>query len=401
MTRTHSRLTLGALVSAALLTAFGSPSATAQHFGPRSAADVQALADEPVQSRADALATDTAALAQMWHIPAAEASRQMSLQNTMDTIDYATLDPGYVAIESTPGPDFTITYYTVSQALPSTLSAQFIKAGLSSYVSTRTVPHTMAELTAAQSALREANPGLAVDTWPDLRTGTVHAAVTELPTAALNAPSARAASVPVTWDVVDALAEPAVAGGMPITVGSSLCTAGFVVEHKLTGNRAIATAGHCGTSDGSYAGYYMYYQSRGFGGNADIEWFDNDAVTFNPRFKWNGTDLRDVLSRKLRADMNIGDGVCKYGRTTGYKCGGITTKNFCPSYVPSCLDMFVRVHNNDGLDISEGGDSGGPNFIGNTAWGYTSGQAGSGTMKDAIFMPQEFTGNLNLKVAIF
>ena len=37
---------------------------------------------------------------------------------------------------------------------------------------------------------------------------------------------------------------------------------------------------------------------------------------------------------------------------------------------------------------------------GNQAWGYGSGEAGSGTLKAAIFMPQEFTGNLNLKVAI-
>jgi hypothetical protein len=95
--------------------------------------------------------------------------------------------------------------------------------------------------------------------------------------------------------------------------------------------------------------------------------------------------------------MNLGDPVCKYGKESGYKCGGITNLTYCPGYVPNCLDTFFRVHNNNGADISISGDSGGPVFVGQQAWGFNSGEVGGGNKPDAIVMPQQFVGNLNCK----
>lgn len=88
--------------------------------------------------------------------------------------------------------------------------------------------------------------------------------------------------------------------------------------------------------------------------------------------------------------------VCKRGKQTGFGCGYIINKN----HKPSCdadgycyTSTFIRVHR-DGVNLSSGGDSGGPWFSGNTAYGVMRGSLGD----DATYMAVNYVSFLGLTV---
>ena len=68
--------------------------------------------------------------------------------------------------------------------------------------------------------------------------------------------------------------------------------------------------------------------------------------------------------------------VCKYGSTTKGGCGRLGSKEFLPFlYVPNLSATFHVLKNQGGVDLSSPGDSGGPVYVGNSAWGTISGEA--------------------------
>jgi hypothetical protein len=87
----------------------------------------------------------------------------------------------------------------------------------------------------------------------------------------------------------------------------------------------------------------------------------------------------------------VGSSVCKYGHTTGYTCGTIDTTSLCNN--GSCT--YVRVSGGS-VNLSEGGDSGGPWFFGNTAYGTHC----IGMGNDAGYMPVDYI-NQGLGVSVY
>jgi hypothetical protein len=77
----------------------------------------------------------------------------------------------------------------------------------------------------------------------------------------------------------------------------------------------------------------------------------------------------------------------KYGRTTGFDCGKIIIRDFCPGYVPNVVCTFIVASNDDGHDLSSPGDSGGPVYTGDTALGIISGERFD---NQVIYMAQNF-----------
>lgn len=76
--------------------------------------------------------------------------------------------------------------------------------------------------------------------------------------------------------------------------------------------------------------------------------------------------------------MVVGESVCKYGVTTSYGCGTIDIKDFRPNpfdpnWVSNPSFTFIRAQNCL-ADLSQPGDSGGPIFWSNTAFGVMSGR---------------------------
>ena len=57
---------------------------------------------------------------------------------------------------------------------------------------------------------------------------------------------------------------------------------------------------------------------------------------------------------------------------------------------------FIRVHNEDGDDLADGGDSGGPWFRGNTAYGIMRSQAPEGA--DGVYMAINYISDLDISV---
>lgn len=177
------------------------------------------------------------------------------------------------------------------------------------------------------------------------------------------------------------------------------CTSGFSVVNA-GGTRGIATAGHCPNSM-SYNGTNLPYQGELFRDSFDVQWHTAPGFTVRNKIRWSSDGLtRDITSKLERDQQMLNTYVCKYGRTTFYTCGNISSKDYCPTYVPSCDATFIRVNNNAGYsNLSSGGDSGGPWFILNTAYGIHSGEPGPDP-GDALYMAQNYVGGLGVTVII-
>jgi hypothetical protein len=152
-------------------------------------------------------------------------------------------------------------------------------------------------------------------------------------------------------------------GGLALTT----CTSGFsVVDNE--GIAGITTAGHC--SNQQYYNYVLLpFKAGTTGGDYDIQWHRGDhAFNVVGRIE-DGLGGRAILDEKLRDSQVVGDFVCKYGKTTGRECGFIA-------------QVYVNGTNVRVDDVLvEGGDSGGPWFLSDIAYGTTiySCELGDGT----------------------
>lgn len=153
-----------------------------------------------------------------------------------------------------------------------------------------------------------------------------------------------------------------IGGGESLTT----CTSGFSVVDP-GGIKGITTAGHCNNTQ-SYSGVDLHFMSGTSGGAYDIQWHRADqAFTVGNRV-WDGSSNRPIYNVRFRASQNVGDWVCKYGKTTGYGCGTIATT--------SQDGVNVRLD-----DISvDFGDSGGPWFVNTTAYGTTISMMGASSI---------------------
>ncbi len=165
------------------------------------------------------------------------------------------------------------------------------------------------------------------------------------------------------------------------------CTSGFSV--KMNGGpqtKGITTAGHC-MNNQEYNGYSLGFFGESYGGSYDIQWHVPPyQYTVKNKIQWrsDGT-TRDITAKKSRSGQVIGGYVCKYGITSHYTCGYISSKDFKPS-VPNAEATFIRVDNTAGYDdLSSVGDSGSPWFLTNTAYGTHHG-APTADPNDAIYM---------------
>lgn len=172
-------------------------------------------------------------------------------------------------------------------------------------------------------------------------------------------------------------------GGLAI----STCTTGFTVRNSA-GTRGVSTAGHCGNSQ-SLSGYSLTFRTEAYSGSYDIQWHTASGHTFPNTIKV-GSSTRSITGTRSRAYQTVGSQVCKQGKTTGYTCGTISTTSYCAS--GACT--WVRVAGN-GVNLSEGGDSGGPWFSGNTAYGSHT----YGIGDDSAYMAVNYFSGISVTIA--
>lgn len=248
---------------------------------------------------------------------------------------------------------------------------------------------TRAELVAAliehQAAIRAAlprPPGLGVDP----RTG-------ELVVLTANASDAgeefrdwaeELTGVPVRVRPLDRVDADASGEGGARLIGSNLgdprrfvCTTGFAVtDGTRTG---IVTAAHCPDQvqridpAGGPATPLDFVGQWGWS-YQDVQVHTSAAIPTEPLFfaDTGKTRLRPVAGERRRGSTRAGDVVCHRGETTGYSCNEVEFTDFAPAgdlCGGPCAPSWVAVNG----PSCRGGDSGGPVFLGVTAFGIVKG----------------------------
>jgi streptogrisin C len=180
-----------------------------------------------------------------------------------------------------------------------------------------------------------------------------------------------------------------VRGGSKVTASSgSYCTSGFTVKNS-SGVTAMTTAAHCEgmntyhNPNGTTIG--LTFVSEVKDADQDVEIHTSGYVERPEFYADSATSARVLTGRRLRSSTGAGDQVCHRGTTTGYSCGYVQLTNYTPTYANacgtvSCSPVWVLV-DGDADTACYSGDSGGPVFASQTAFGLLKGASFSGTGK--------------------
>ncbi len=214
---------------------------------------------------------------------------------------------------------------------------------------------------------------------------------------------ARRLGAAVRIDFIDSpLTDQSVRGGSALTD----CTSGFVVANSA-GTRGFVTAGHCGNTE-TYTDFdgtvtTSTFQSETFDADQDFQWHTTPQTEVPEFYADLITSARVLTGRRLRSSTAVGNTTCHRGATSGYSCGSVQSTTYQPTYAGACngftcTSTYISV-TGTGLTCA-GGDSGGPWFNGQTAFGihkagntpctlavYTSTDYLSGTGVSLVFGP--------------
>ncbi|MGF1617879.1 MAG: S1 family peptidase [Acidimicrobiia bacterium] len=182
-------------------------------------------------------------------------------------------------------------------------------------------------------------------------------------------------------------------GGLMDTAHGS-CTWGFSVRNAA-GLRGVSTAHHCASvknsndpiNQATYSDHgggnqvVLALRGRAAGVHGDIAWYAHSTHPSTNVFYFNHNQTRQQLAT---AQPTVGQTLWKYGRTTGRASEKVYRLNECVSYsgYPQYCGL-TAMHRN----ITQGGDSGGPWYFGNTAYGMTSGYKWIWFFNRSLFTP--------------
>jgi hypothetical protein len=157
------------------------------------------------------------------------------------------------------------------------------------------------------------------------------------------------------------------------------CTGAFVAKNGTT--PVLTTAGHCTNAlkflgNDNVTEYTLSYVtgSSVFDSNQDVQ-LHTSGTAMLPEF-WADTNVRRVLTgRRYRTSTYANDEVCHRGMRTGYSCGLVTITNHAPTFSGACGGQTCEAVwvNVAGANLRcYPGDSGGPVFASQTAFGIQS-----------------------------
>lgn len=349
-----------------------------------------ALRPDPVETPAEGLAADAARYADAYGVEPAEAVRRLRAQEASVPL-LARLAEAYrdrlAGVVIRHRPDYRILLVVTGPLAPDmqVATAPFDVPVIVRSGAGATRERILAAIAAHQAELRAAlptPPGLT----PDPETGALLVLVRPGdvgPDEAGLAERLQAiAGVPVevrAWG--DADADLGLAGGGRL-IGNSdpdprryVCTGGFAMTD---GSRdAIATAAHCPDRlsligrDGTDTPTALV--GAWGAGSQDVQLHD-PGTGLLPDFHGDDRDrVRVVQASRSRRLTRAGDWVCHQGQRTGYSCAVVRFPDFAPPgdlCAGPCPATWVAV---DGPRC-RGGDSGGPVFLGGTAFGLVKGE---------------------------
>jgi hypothetical protein len=145
------------------------------------------------------------------------------------------------------------------------------------------------------------------------------------------------------------------------------CTSGFGTRASsaTSGTRGISTAGHCGNSQ-SDDGYSLTFKKGYRGTHGDFQWHTGPKTESDDFYSGNSSSTevnrRDVSGLGF---PSTGQSLCKNGKTNHKSCQEVRKLDVCSNDDCHLIQMGAR--------LAAGGDSGGPIFWGNTAYGLHKG----------------------------
>ncbi|GAB3448010.1 S1 family peptidase [Actinophytocola sediminis] len=237
----------------------------------------------------------------------------------------------------------------------------------------QTVEHTLATLEAAKARLDRGGAPADVASWHvDPMAGRVVVSVVRGSTADAEVRAFLGQAGPVKVVEVAARPEPFAAGtvgGDPFYInGNTRCSIGFSV------NGGFVTAGHCGGTGSSVAGWdgsaMGSFAGSSFPGNdyAFVR-IGNGWWTVPVVLGW-GT-VPDQLVRGS-GEAPVGSSICRSGSTTHWHCGQVLAKNETVNYAQGAVHQMTKTS-----VCAQPGDSGGSFITGDQAQGVTSGGWGN------------------------
>ncbi|WP_324806336.1 hypothetical protein SH584_08645 [Sphingomonas sp. LY29] len=156
------------------------------------------------------------------------------------------------------------------------------------------------------------------------------------------------------------------------------CTTGFAVTDGA--RPGIATAAHCPDEltfrDPDGARVTLPYVSQWGARTQDVQ--VNLAPADQQPFFYADRPagaLRKLAGARSRLSTRAGEWLCHYGESSGYSCAEVELTQFAPPgtlCAGACAPTWITVRTND----CKSGDSGGPVFAGDVAFGLTKGGSG-------------------------
>ncbi len=314
----------------------------------------------PVASPNESLSMDAKAYAEAMDVSIDEAIRRLQLQDDIGELNRVLTEKEghtFAGLWIQHQPEYrVITMFTKNGA--ATLQPYLQNGSLASLVQVQTAEATLQELeTARARAVESVNQlGIRFSSAINIPKNRAELYVLDASQLTMNLLQTYT-QLPANVDIVQFAELPKnvadIFGGKAL----SSCTSGFSVKNS-SGRKGVTTAGHCSDTQW-YNGVELQYMGGTPGGVDDIQWNRADQSFTVRNLIWEGTYNRYIFNVKFRSSQSVGEWVCKYGKTTGYACGTITTT--------SQDGLNVRV---DNMTV-QGGDSGGPWFWNNTAYGTT------------------------------
>ena len=352
-------------------------------------------------SPAQALLEDATAYAQQTGVSVDEATRRIAIERAAGALD-AVLNSEesatFAGLWIQDKPSYRVIVRFTDAAAEGRLRARVAGGPLEGLVDVRSARFSLAELEAKQKETRKHTERARVQQNSDINVFENKVEVQTLDPDKLKAKLASInAKLPdgVELKRVPRLAktETAIYGGVSL----STCTAGFTVRSG-SGELGVSTAAHCGSTQ-YYQGVSLPIRAEDNNGDQDVQWHSAcDLFEVTNQFQ-SGIGLRSVTGTVARTSQAIGSMVCKFGMTTGRTCGWIQSKNI--DLGPNHNATFIRVDSRSSSNnLSEPGDSGGPWFLEDKAYGSHYGAPGDDA-NDSIYMAINYISTLAVSVLTY
>lgn len=168
------------------------------------------------------------------------------------------------------------------------------------------------------------------------------------------------------------------------------CTSGWPVRQNTTQREGLITAAHCGSGFYYSGRNVLTYRSKIPANHGDMEFMSSSEDVGHTFYTAVG-EYRDIDAPYGTAAQD--QYLCFFGRTTGNHCDNVRD-----TYV--CKDEYCNLVSMDDHD-TDSGDSGGPWYYGQHAYGVHKGSHSSGLQLRAIWTPIYNTlGDLSLSIKV-